>query len=74
MPNIIPPSRPQRPAPNPVNDPVELRAAAINNIIGSWDLEGARPDEADMRIIYEYGEGRIDLDEMLTQLREAPLD
>ncbi|MGX1695209.1 antitoxin VbhA family protein [Microbacterium keratanolyticum] len=46
-------------------DPVEARRESMADIVASWDLEGARPDEQGMQIVRDYVDGKTSLDEAL---------
>lgn len=52
-------------APRADDSDLAARRESMLDILGSWDLEGARPDAAGMKIVEDYVEGRIELDEMI---------
>lgn len=53
------------------NDPIDIietRRASMNDILGSWNLEGALPDESGMEVIREYVDGGTTLAEALEKM------
>jgi hypothetical protein len=43
------------------------------DILASWDLDGAMPDEAGLQVVRRYVAGEIDLDGMIAEMKALPL-
>lgn len=54
-------------------DPVNERREAMIDILASWDLEGAVPDEIGLGVVREYVDGTLDLQEALRQMELRPV-
>ena len=54
-------------------DPINERREAMIDILASWDLEGAVPDEIGLGVVREYVDGRLDLQEALLQMKVRPV-
>lgn len=54
-------------------DPVESRRESMIDILASWDLDGAMPDEAGLQVVRRYVAGEIDLDGMIAEMKVLPL-
>ncbi|MCQ9388515.1 antitoxin VbhA family protein [Brevibacterium sp. 50QC2O2] len=55
------------------NDPVEQRREAMIDILASWDLDGAVPDEVGMSVVRDYVAGRLSLPEAIERMKDLPL-
>lgn len=55
------------------DDSPKARRESMINILGSWDLEGARPDEAAMRVVREYAAGGITIEQAIEKMDQVPL-
>lgn len=55
------------------DDDLDERRESMTDILASWDLDGALPDEAAMKLIREYVAGEYDLKELHKRMRELPL-
>lgn len=55
------------------DDDLDERRESMTDILASWDLEGALPDAAAMKLIREYVAGEYDLDELHKRMNELPL-
>lgn len=56
-----------------IPDPVEERREAMLDILGSWALEDALPDEVGMSVVRDYVAGRLTLAEAIREMRERPV-
>lgn len=53
----------------PIDDSdLKARRESMLDILGSWDLEGAVPDDTSMAIVKDYVAGRVDLETARTTL------
>lgn len=43
------------------------------DILASWDLDGALPDEVGMQVVREYVDGTLSLGEAIEKMRSLPL-
>ena len=55
------------------DDSPEARRESMINILGSWDLEGARPDEAAMQVVREYAAGALTIEQAIAKMEQVPL-
>ena len=51
-------------------DPVSERREAMNNHLGSWNLEDAVPTGFGLEVVKKYVAGGTDIDEALERLKE----
>jgi hypothetical protein len=57
----------------PIDGSVVERRESMENILGSWALEDALPDEAGMKVVRAYVAGDLTLQEAIEAMRRAPL-
>lgn len=55
------------------DDDLDERRESMIDILASWDLDGALPDEAAMELIRDYVNGALDLDDLITKMASLPL-
>ena len=60
----------QTPTTSATPDPVSERREAMNNILGSWNLEDAVPTGYGLEVVKNYVAGETDLDEAIELLKE----
>ncbi|WP_199765290.1 antitoxin VbhA family protein [Nesterenkonia massiliensis] len=53
------------------DDPVEGRRESVENILGSWALEGAISGERGMAVIRAYVKGELEVDETIAKIQEV---
>lgn len=54
-------------------DPIDERRESMIDILASWDLDGAVPDEIGLGVVREYVAGKLDLQEALHQMQVRPV-
>lgn len=55
------------------DDDLDERRESMTDILASWDLDSALPDEAAMKLIREYVAGEYDLKELYKRMKDLPL-
>ena len=55
------------------DDPVASRESSMIEILASWELEGARPDDNAMVEVRRYVRGELNMAQFKEALRRAPL-